>query len=78
MTFVDDCTRMAWVYQSKQKSDVCFVFRLFYQMVTTQFGTSIKILQPNNGGKYFKQELIGFMHYNVAKRKKNTQLSEVI
>jgi hypothetical protein len=33
VTFVDDCTRMTWVYLLKHKSDVCIVFRLFYQMI---------------------------------------------
>jgi len=35
VTFVDDCTRMTWVYLLKYKSDVCIVFRLFFQMILT-------------------------------------------
>ena len=62
VTFVDDCTRMTWVYQLKHKSDVCIVFRLFHQMVVTQFGIQIKVLRSDNGGEYFKQELTEFMH----------------
>ena len=49
VTFVDDYTRMTWVYQLKHKSDVCIVFRLFHQMVVTQFGISIKVLHYDNG-----------------------------
>lgn len=30
ITFVNDCTRMTWVYLLTHKSDVCEVFRLFY------------------------------------------------
>ena len=61
ITFVDDCTRMTWVYQLKHKSDVCTVFHLFHQMVATQFDTSIKVLRSNNRGEYFEQELTDFM-----------------
>ena len=31
-------------------------------MVTTQFGISIKVLQSDNEGEYFKHELTEFMH----------------
>ena len=49
VTFVDDCTRMTWVYQLKHKNDVYTVFHLFHQMVATQFGTSIKVLHSDKG-----------------------------
>ena len=31
-------------------------------MVLTQFGISIKIIRSDNGGEYFKNELIDFLH----------------
>ena len=62
VTFVDDCTRMTWVFHMKHKSDVCTVFRHFHQMVVTQFGISIKVLRFDNGSEYFKQQLMEFMH----------------
>lgn len=62
VSFVDDCTRMTWVYQLKHKSDVCSIFRMFHQMVTTQFGIPIKVLRSDNGGEYVKQDLLDFMH----------------
>ena len=45
----------------KHKSDVCTVFRLFHQMVATQFGIQLKVLRFDNGGEYLKQELTDFM-----------------
>ena len=62
ITFVDDCTRMTWVYQMKHKSDVCSIFRMFHQMITTQFGVPIKVFRSDNGGEYEKKELMEFMH----------------
>jgi hypothetical protein len=62
VTFVDDCTRMTWLYQFKRKSEVCSIFRMFHQMVTTQFGIPIKVLRSDNGKEYIKQELLDFMH----------------
>ena len=35
--FVDDCTRMSWVYFLKHKSEVFDVFVKFYHMILTQF-----------------------------------------
>ena len=62
ITFVDDSTRMTWVYLLRHKSDVCVVYRLFHQMVLTQFGISIKIIHFDNRGEYFKNELTDFLH----------------
>ena len=36
INFVDDCTRVTWVYLLKHKSDVCNVFRSFHHMIVTQ------------------------------------------
>ncbi|XXG52924.1 hypothetical protein AAC387_Pa03g1120 [Persea americana] len=63
ITFVDDFTRMTWVYLLRLKSDVRAGYHLFHQMVLTQFGISIKIIRSDNGGEYFKNELIDFLHF---------------
>lgn len=62
VTFVNDFTRITWVYLLKHKSDVGSVFRIFYQMVLTQFGNSLKIARSDKGGEYFKRELTDFFH----------------
>lgn len=51
VTFVNDCTRMTWLYVVKHKSDVGSIFRIFYQMIRTQFSLPIKVLCSNNGGE---------------------------
>ncbi|PRQ42978.1 putative RNA-directed DNA polymerase [Rosa chinensis] len=50
--FVDDCTRMSWIYLLKNKSDVFPVFQTFHAMIRTQFQTPIKVLRSDNGGEY--------------------------
>ena len=39
ITFVDDCTRMCWVYFLKHKTEVFDTFVKFYNMLQTQFQT---------------------------------------
>ena len=60
VTFIDDCTRMTWLYLLKHKSDVFSVFKTFHTMVQTQFSTDIRILRSDNGGEYVNSE---FSHY---------------
>ena len=48
--FVDDCTRMTWVYFLKNKSDVFSKFTEFYNMIQTQFQKNVRILRSDNGG----------------------------
>ena len=48
--FVDDCTRMSWVYFLKHKSEVYSIFVTFYNMLKTQFHATPQILRSDNGG----------------------------
>jgi hypothetical protein len=50
--FVDDCTRMTWLYQLKTKDEVFTIFQAFHAMVQTQFSSTIKVLSSDNGGKF--------------------------
>ena len=49
ITFIDDYTRVTWVFLLKDKSDAESVFKKFYTMVQTQFQTQIKIFWSDNG-----------------------------
>ena len=55
MTFIDDCTRMTWLYLLKHKDDVFSVFQSFHIMIQTQFSAKIQILRSDNGGEYVKK-----------------------
>lgn len=52
ITFIDDYTRHAWIYYLKHKSDAFNSIKQFVNMIKTQFGTTIKVLQTDNGGEY--------------------------
>lgn len=60
LIFVDDCTRLTWVYFLKHKSEVFEKFTLFFSMVQTQFHTSIKVLRSDNGGEFVNNEMTTF------------------
>ena len=54
--FVDDYTRVTWLYVMKNKSEVFSVFRCFRKMVETQYSAKIQILRTDNGGEYSSNE----------------------
>ena len=55
VTFIDDHTRLCWVYLLSDKSEVTKIFQDFYNMVETQFQTKISILRTDNGTEYFNK-----------------------
>ena len=57
VTFIDDCTRVSWIYLLKNKSDVSHIFLVFCTMVQNQFGTKIMKINSDNAHDYFNQIL---------------------
>lgn len=57
VSFIDDCSRVCWVFLLKQKSDVSLIFPIFHKMVKTQFGVDIKRIRSDNAKDYFNQVL---------------------
>ena len=49
VTFVDDFSRMTWLFLIKNRSELFFVFR---NMIKTQFTKKIRILHSNNAKEY--------------------------
>lgn len=60
VTFIDDCTRMTWVFLLKDKANVSTVLPHFYSMILTQFCTSIQKFRTDNTKDYFNQHLHKF------------------
>lgn len=60
LLFVDDCTRMTWVYLLKQKAEVYQKFTHFYNMVQTQFQKQLRILRCDNGGEFINHSMQSF------------------
>ncbi|KAK8951274.1 hypothetical protein KSP39_PZI003194 [Platanthera zijinensis] len=59
--FVDDCTRMTWLYPLKTKDEVFTVFQTFHVMVQTQFASKIKILRSDNGGEFINKNFQAYL-----------------
>ena len=63
LTFIDDFSRLCWVYFLKIKSEVFDHFKVFKALVENQFGRRLKILIYDNGGEYFKSYFINYFKY---------------
>jgi len=50
--FVDDFTRMCWIYFLKSKSKVASLFWIFKQWIKKQSGCMIQALRSDNGKEY--------------------------
>jgi len=42
ISFIDDCTRITWVYLLKDKAAINTILPIFHKMISTQFGSHIK------------------------------------
>lgn len=52
IVFIDDYTRMCWIYFLRFKSEVASVFWKFKQWIETQSGCKIQALRSDNGKEY--------------------------
>lgn len=92
ITFIDDHTRLCWVFLLKEKSDAKEIFQVFHKMVKIQFQAQIQILHTTNGleyfhsimGKYFTENgivhqttYVGTSQQNEIAERKNRHLLEV-
>ena len=64
ITFIDDHTRITWVYLLRHKSETCQVFKNFHKMIQTQYQTSIRTLRTDNGTEYFNTTLNPYLLQN--------------
>ena len=60
VTFIDDHTRLCWIYLMSDKSEVETIFKNFYNMVENQFQTKISFFRCDNGTEYFNHCLENF------------------
>ncbi|KAG8479954.1 hypothetical protein CXB51_025047 [Gossypium anomalum] len=61
ITFIDDHTRVCWIYLFKEKSEVSRVFKNFHSMIRTQFNSNIHTLRTDNGREYFNSVLSPYL-----------------
>ncbi|KAM2001220.1 hypothetical protein EV1_008213 [Malus domestica] len=60
VTFIDDHSRMCWIYLLRHKSDVFHVFKKFKAIVELQSGFSVKKLRTDRGGEFTSNEFEQF------------------
>ena len=92
ITFIDDHSRVCWVYLLKEKSETASTFKKFYSMIKTQFQSDIQMIRTDNAREYFNSVLgpffstHGILHYssciitpqqNGVAERKNRHLLEV-
>ena len=61
VSFIDDHTRLTWIFLMREKSEVCQIFKSFNKMIQNQFQTKIQILRTDNGKEYFNSLLGNYL-----------------
>ncbi|KAA5592484.1 transposase family protein, partial [Pseudomonas aeruginosa] len=70
--FVDDYSRMVFVYFMKTKSEVFKFFKEFQSLVEKQTDRKIKILRTDNGGEYCSQDFERYLkQHGIIHQKSN-------
>ncbi|KAK4404232.1 Retrovirus-related Pol polyprotein from transposon TNT 1-94 [Sesamum angolense] len=64
--FIDDYSRMTWVYFMLEKSEIFKVFKKFKNLVEKQSGRSIKVLRSDRGKEYNNSEFDKFCEEEEA------------
>lgn len=67
LTFVNDYTRMCWVYLLKEKSQVFSTFENFHLWITNQTQLNIGTVQSDNGGEYTSNGFEKYLQDNGIK-----------
>ena len=68
MLFIDDFTRMTWVYFLKEKSEAFNKFKAFKILVENEIEAKIKCLRSYNGGEFTSKEFDLFCETHGIKR----------
>ena len=72
MSFIDDCTRVSWVYLLKSKHEVLHVIPQVSKMVITQFNRRVKVFHSDNGREFVNRSLAtlfqenGILHQTIC------------
>ena len=64
ITFINDHTRVYWIYLLKKKSEAKKVFKIDHVMIKTQFQTQIQVVGIDNGKEFFNYILGNYLLEN--------------
>ena len=67
MTFIDDYTRMCWIYLLKNKSDAFQTFKNFHAWIENDAQTHIGSLRTDNGKEYTSNEFENYLRQHGIK-----------
>ena len=56
LLFIDDFSRMTWLYLLREKSEASSVIESFFNEIKNQFSTSIRVLRIDNALEYVCKE----------------------
>lgn len=59
--FVDDCTRVTFLYLMKSKSEVSTILQDFHTLVSNQFHSTIKTLRSDNGIEFLSNTMVQYL-----------------
>ena len=60
--FVDNCTRMTWLYLLKSKDEFFTALCSFHRMIQTQFFAKLRVLRFDNGDEYMNRQFHEYFH----------------
>jgi transposase InsO family protein len=61
VTFVDDFSRMTWLFLMKNRSELFSIFQIFRNMIKTQFAHKIHILRSDNAKEYMSHSFASYL-----------------
>ena len=61
LTFIDDSSRMSWVYLLRKKSETFSHFKVWHAAVERQSGRKLKALRTDKGGEYLSAAMLDFL-----------------
>ena len=61
VTFVDDFSRVTWLYLMKSQFEIFSHFSAFCAEIQTQFHVSVQTLRSDNAKKYLSEPFQSFM-----------------
>jgi hypothetical protein len=73
LTFIDDCSRYAWIYLLKRKSKAFDAFKLFKAMVEKQYDAVICFFHEDKGGEYIGHKWDAFCGEHGIRREHTTR-----